>query len=100
MKSPIIFGLTTIFLTGCAVQRPLMDFTYVSTKIKHLPESPPEKLGDVQSEWICQGKDGLGLMETAVNEALTKVSGNATYLKNASFTQKGTCVMVVGEAYK
>ena len=100
MKPLITLGLSAIFLASCAVQRPLMDFTYVSTKIKKLPETPPEKLGEVESEWICQGKDGLGLMETAVNEALTKVGGNATYLKDASFTQKGSCVMVSGVAYK
>ena len=88
------------FLAGCATQRPLMDFTYVSTKISQLPSTPPEKVGTVQSDWVCQGEDGLGLMETAVNQALNTVADEATYLKNASFTQKGGCVMVSGEAFK
>ena len=99
MKKTLI-PLSILLLSGCATQRPLMDFTYVSTQITQLPSTPPEKLGDVQSEWICQGKDGLGLMETAVNDALSKANGGPTYIKNASFSQKGSCVMVSGEAYK
>ena len=95
-----IFPLCIFILAGCATQRPLMDFTYVSTKIAQLPSTPPEKLGDVQSDWVCNGKDGLGLMETAVNQALNNIDGRATYLKNASFSEKGGCVMVSGEAFK
>ena len=100
MKNKLILSLSALLLSACAVQRPLMDFTYVSTQITQLPSTPPQKLGDVTSEWVCKGKDGLGLMETAVNDALSKASGNPTYMKNASFTQKGNCVMVTGEAYK
>ena len=100
MKNTLLLSLAALLLSGCAVQRPLMDFTYVSTQLNQLPATAPEKLGDVKSEWICQGKDGLGLMETAVNDALSNANGGPTYIKNASFSKKGNCVMVSGEAYK
>ena len=100
MKKYLLPAAAAILFGGCATVSPLMDFTYVSTQISELPSTPAEKVGDVESEWICNGKDGLGLMETAVNDALGKASGNPTYIKNASFTQKGGCVMVSGEAYK
>lgn len=89
-----------VLLVGCATKKPLMDFTYVSTKQKQVEPASGQKIATVESDWICKGKEGLGLMETAVNNALEKAGNGATYLKNASFSQKGNCVMASGDAYK
>lgn len=93
--------LVAVFLAGCLSSEPLLNAKYVSTKHKTIDPSKGVKVADVsldENESVCNGEDGFGLMETAVNRALAKAPG-ATYLKNASFTRYGNCVVVEGEAY-
>ena len=93
--------LCLVWIVGCTAQRaPLFDASYATTKSKSIDPSKGKKLSQVTSEAICNGKDGLGQMETAVNDALSKAPG-ATYLKDPSFTLvNGKCVEVEGIAYK
>jgi hypothetical protein len=96
----IISVLTLGTIIGCASRaRPLFDFTYASTKEKNISPQEGKEISKVTSDFICTGKDGYGLMETATNNALAKTDG-ATYLKDASFSVKDSCVQVTGIAYK
>ena len=97
--SILFISLLTMFCGCSQTMRTLFEFKYVTTKSKIINTANGKKLKNVKSEMVCKGDDGLGLMETAVNNALSKAKG-ATYLKDASFISKGDCVQVSGEAYK
>jgi hypothetical protein len=95
--------IATVFLLnlamGCTAPREhLMDFTYVSTSVKKI-DAEGEGLGDVESDEICIGEDNLGLIGTAVDNALSKADG-AAYLKDATVYTQGRCVVVDGTAHK
>ena len=86
--------------TACSTKVALLDVAYVSSKRTKIDTEAGEKVGFVESERVCFGENGLGLMETAVENALTIAGQGASYLKNASFSQDGSCVSVSGDAYK
>lgn len=99
IKLTLLFSVIGLLGVGCAATH-IMDFTYVSTKVKQIDSQSGEKISSVESDRIMRGKDGLGLMETAVNNALAKAGPDAKYLKNASFYWKRGGVIVKGDAYK
>jgi len=95
--------IATVFLLnlamGCTAPREhLMDFTYVSTSVKKI-DAEGEGLGDVESDEICTGGENLGLIGTAVDNALSKADG-AAYLKDATVYTQGSCIVVDGTAHK
>lgn len=82
---------------GCASRVPLLSLEYVSAKESKVNTRNAKSYGNAESACISVGKDGYGLMETAVNDALSKTPG-ATFLKDAKFTTTNTCVQVNGIA--
>lgn len=103
MKKSLIFGFFLIAMVivgvGCAV-RPLMDLSYVSTKARDIDTNQGTLIAPVESDVVFHGEDGLGVMETAVNNALAKAGTDAKYLKNAVFAWKKGGLFVKGDAYK
>lgn len=101
LLSFIIMG---VILTGCATYAPLLDAAYVSNKHTLVIPEKGVRIKNVESECVTSGKQGRGLMEEAIENALARAPG-ATYLKDPQFKirrngwQPG-CVVVTGIAYE
>jgi len=103
LKTTMLVGASAL-LVGCMMNYDptLYDATYTSTKLTKIDPNRGSKVANVAlnaNEAACKGENGLGLMDTAVEKALAKAPG-ANYLKNVKWQYSGSCVIVVGEAYK
>jgi hypothetical protein len=84
-------------LIGCGGTKPLISFEYASATEYKIDSKNSKDMGVVKSTCISAGENGMGLMETAVANALAQTPG-ATYIKEAKFSTGANCVEVTGTA--
>lgn len=89
-------GVATL-LIGCGGSRPLMSFEYASASESKIDSRNAKSYGEVKSSCVSAGQNDLGLMETAVAEAVAQTPG-ATFLKEPKFVTFGSCISVSGTA--